>query len=198
MQKIRADLRQALLLVASAAFAFGCSSTDDGTDVEGGGDAFVDGSSDGIVDGHAESSADGDGTTDGSCDPAAMGCCCDGDALKTPVCSADGTFVCPSGYNHYLGADCTRTCGPCQLSCHDTGVAETSTGDADAGEDGGACDTTGSCCCDGDIAGPVSCDASGALVCTSGLTLFHGDDCTRPCGPCTFAPSCLDSGVDGG
>jgi hypothetical protein len=54
------------------------------------------------------------------------------------------------------------------------------------------------CCCDKDAVELPMCRADGSWSCTGAFMPYHGDDCTRPCGPCTFAPSCVDTGADGG
>ena len=77
----------------------------------------------------------------------------------------------------------------------DTGHETEGTDTRSDGAEGGTCDKTGVCCCDGDVIEDVTCTAAGAPTCSK-YTLYHGADCTRPCGPCTFSPSCFDAGPD--
>lgn len=181
MVESRAALGQFLFVIASLALSVGCSSSSDAsTDVD------------------ADAKASTDALADGACG-VFEGCCCQGDVVAQPICTETG-FVCPGGYQTYSAAQCAEPCGPCELPCHgdtgvvDTGVAETPGGDASCTSS----DAGDACCCDGDVTQPVSCVDGGAPSCTAPYRLFFGEDCTRPCGPCTYAPSCIDSGVDGG
>jgi hypothetical protein len=63
------------------------------------------------------------------------------------------------------------------------------------------------CCCSGDVGGNVVCKTDGTIGCAASNSgspdpssdslyrVYYGDDCTRPCGPCSIACS---GGFDGG
>jgi hypothetical protein len=59
------------------------------------------------------------------------------------------------------------------------------------------------CCCEGDIGATVVCNADGTIGCYDPVfpgtpfRVYYGDDCTRPCGPCSIACP-IDSGGDTG
>ena len=175
MRRIRAELGQSLFAVTLLALSsWGCSSSSDGgTDVDGGSDTATEG---GAI-----------------CDTATVfGCCCHGDVQAQPICTAEGV-VCPAGFGSYTGDDCrclpdrdTPCCLPHVRP--DTGT-DASCAHTDAGD---------ACCCDLDVIQTPKCGATGAPTCTAPYRLFFGDDCTRSCGPCNYAPSCVDTGVDGG
>lgn len=182
MHSKRAGLSQALLLLA---FAVGCSSSGSESDVDAASDSTYSG---------------------GSCDAAAfVGCCCQGDVTAPPICTAAGTFACPSGFGSYAGDDCRclpdRETPCCLPHLHDSGVPDArETGvDADAAaetESGGdACasiDAGDLCCCEGDVVAMPVCGETGAATCPSGFSAYHGADCIRPCGPCSLP--CFDTG----
>ena len=82
----------------------------------------------------------GDASVDGAC-PHTDVCCCEGDVVDDPQCSADGTLSCRAGYTLYSGSDCLTKCTyppPHDSGPRDTGI-DTASSDGDAG-DGDASD----------------------------------------------------------
>jgi hypothetical protein len=60
-----------------------------------------------------------DASADAACtyDAASPPCCCDGDALDFPICSASGQLSCRAGYGLYFGEDCSGSHpGPCSIA----------------------------------------------------------------------------------